>query len=319
VNKVVEPISLKDVPGVGPATASKLRQIGITTIEALAVSPAREITDKSDIGFEKALQIVLEARKLVHADWTTAKDLWERRRGMLRCSTGSQKLDALLAGGVETQAMTELIGEYGVGKTQICLKLCVMVQQPKGHGGLEGNALFIDTEGTFSPERVYRIAAAMGLEPQQALNNVIIARAYNSDHQSFLIDNLFKICSEENVKLVVVDSMISHFRGEYVGRENLAERQQKLNQCLHKLLRLAEICNIAVVVTNQVQANPAQGFGDPNRPAGGHVLAHACTHRVYIKKAKGGTRLATVIDSPCIPESKEYFVITEKGIEDVTE
>jgi DNA repair protein RadA len=147
VNGMVEPISLKDVPGVGPATASKLGQVEITTIEALAVTPVREITDKTDIGFEKALQIILEARKHVQADWTTAKELWERRKGMLRCSTGSQKLDALLAGGIETQAMTELIGEYGVGKTQICLKLCVMAQLPRDQGGLEGNALFIDTEG----------------------------------------------------------------------------------------------------------------------------------------------------------------------------
>jgi len=101
---MAEPISLKDVPGVGPATASKLRQVGITTIEALAVTPVREINDKTDIGFEKALQIILEARKLVQADWTTAKELWEKRKGMLRCSTGSQKLDTLLGGGIETQA-----------------------------------------------------------------------------------------------------------------------------------------------------------------------------------------------------------------------
>jgi DNA repair protein RadA len=154
---MAEPVSLKDVLGVGPATASKLRQVGITTLESLAVTPVREITGKTDIGFEKALQIILEARKLAQADWTTAKELWERRKGMLRCSTGCQKLDALLGGGIETQAITELIGEYGVGKTQICLKLCVMAQLPKEQGGLEGNALFIDTEGTFSQERVYRI------------------------------------------------------------------------------------------------------------------------------------------------------------------
>jgi len=311
-----EPITLDDIPGIGDATVKKLRQIGITTIEALAVTPIREITDKTDIGPDKAFQIVAEARKHIHADWVTAQELYERRKGLQRCSTGSKKLDALLGGGIETQAMTEMIGEYAVGKTQLCLKLCVMVQLPVGQGGLEGSALFIDTEGTFSPERVYNIAAAMGLETKEVLNKIIIARAYTSDHQSFLIDNLLKICSEENVKLVVVDSMISHFRGEYVGRENLAERQQKLNQCLHKLLRLAEVYNIAVVITNQVQANPAQGFGDPNRPAGGHILAHACTHRVYITKAKGGTRQAKIIDSPYLPESKEFFIISDKGIED---
>lgn len=316
---MVEALSLRDVPGVGPATASKLREIGITTIEALAVTPIREITDKTDIGFEKALKIVHEARKLVHVDWLTAKELWEKRKDMLRCSTGSKRLDALLAGGIETQAITEFIGEYGVGKTQLCLKLCVMAQLPKDQGGLGGKALFIDTEGTFSADRIYGIASAMGLDPQQVLNNIIVARAYNSDHQCFLIDSLFKVVPEENVKLVAVDSMISHFRGEYVGRESLAERQQKLNQCLHKLLRLAEIYNVAVVVTNQVQANPTQRFGDPNRPAGGHILAHACTHRIYIRKSKGGVRQAIVIDSPYIPESKEYFVISDMGIEDSTE
>jgi DNA repair protein RadA len=215
--------------------------------------------------------------------------------------------------------MTELIGEYATGKTQLCLTLCVTAQLPKDQGGLEGNALFIDTEGTFSSERVYQIASEKGLDPQKVLENIIVSRAYTSDHQRLLIDHLFKVCAEEKVKLVVIDSMIGHFRGEYIGRENLAERQQKLNQCLHKLLRLAEIYNMAVVVTNQVQANPAQFFGDPNKPAGGHVMAHACTHRIYLRKGKGGSRLAKIIDSPYLPESSAYFIITEKGIEDLAE
>lgn len=157
----------------------------------------------------------------------------------------------------------------------------------------------------------------MGLDPQQVLDNIIIARAYNSDHLCLLIDHLFRICPEEKAKLVVVDSIISHFRGEYVGRETLAERQQKLNKYLHKLLRLAEIFNLAVVITNQMQANPAQFFGDPNRPAGGHILAHASTHRVHVRRGKAGSRAAKIIDSPCLPESKARFMITEKGIEDV--
>ena len=157
----------------------------------------------------------------------------------------------------------------------------------------------------------------MGLDPQKILDNIIVARAYNSDHQILIIDHLLKLCPQENIKLVVIDSMISHFRGEYLGRENLPERQQKLNQCLHKLLRLSEIYNLAVVVTNQVQANPAVFFGDPNRPAGGHIMAHACTHRIYIRRSKANTRLAKIIDSPYLPESEAHFRITEKGIEDV--
>jgi DNA repair protein RadA len=159
----------------------------------------------------------------------------------------------------------------------------------------------------------------MGLDPAVVAKKIFVARAYNSSHQCLLIDMLFTLCKENNVKLVVIDSMISHFRGEYVGRETLAERQQKLNQYLHKLVRLSEAYNIAIVVTNQVQANPTAFFGDPNRPAGGNIMAHACTHRIFLRKGRKGTRIARVIDSPSLPEEKTRFKITEKGIEDLPE
>ena len=193
---------------------------------------------------------------------------------MLKCSTGSKNLDKLLGGGIETQAVTEFIGEFGAGKTQICLMLSVMVQLPSEKGGLNGNVVYIDTEGTFIPERVFEMAKALWLDPHKTLGNVFLARAYNSSHQCLLIEHLSKFCPENNVKLVVVDSMIGHFRGEYIGRETLSERQQALNNQLHKLLRLTEAFNLPVVVTNQVQANPAQFFGDPNKPTGGNIMAH---------------------------------------------
>jgi DNA repair protein RadA len=307
---------LEVLDGVGSTTASKLRNAGFTTIEAIAVTPVRELSEKTGIGYNTTLNIGAAARKLVNVDFVPAKEVWERRQGQIRISTGSKNLDMLLAGGIETQALTELIGEYGTGKTQICLTLTVRVQASREQGGLGGNALFIDTEGTFSTERLYQIATALGLDPEQTLENVLVARAYNSDHQCLLIDELFAVCPEQDVKLIVVDSMISHFRGEYVGRETLSERQQKLNYYLHKLVRLSEAYNVAVVLTNQVQANPAQFFGDPNRPAGGHVMAHASTHRIYLRKGKSNTRIARVIDSPCLPESSARFKISERGVED---
>jgi DNA repair protein RadA len=315
----MEKSDLETLDGVGPAMAGKLRSAGLTTIEAIAVTPPREITEKTGIGFNTVINIVAAARKSACVDFITAEELWIKRQNMLKCSTSSKSLDELLGGGIETQAMTEFIGEYGVGKTQICLMLSVIAQLPQDKGGLEGNVVYIDTEGTFMPERIFEIASAHGLDPHETLKNIFLARAYNSSHQSLLIDHLFKFCPENNVKLVVVDSMIGHFRGEYVGRENLSERQQKLNSLLHELLRLTEAFNLPVVVTNQVQANPAQFFGDPNKPAGGHVMAHACTHRVYLRKGSKGTRLAKVIDSPYLPENSTRFKITEKGIEDVQE
>jgi DNA repair protein RadA len=315
----MEDNDLKNLPGVGPATANKLKSAGITTAEAIAVTPPKDIAEKTGIGFNTVLNIVKATREKLGVDFITAEELWKKRQNMLRCSTGSNNLNELMGGGIETQAMTELIGEYAVGKTQISLTLCVMVQLPVEQGGLNGNAVYIDTEGTFIPERVFQIAESLGLDPHETLGNIFLARAYNSSHQCLLTEHLFKFCPENNVKLVVVDSMIGHFRGEYVGRENLSERQQKLNSQLHKLLRLTEAYNLAVVITNQVQANPTAFFGDPNRPAGGNVMAHASTHRVYLRKGGKGTRLATVIDSPYLPENKTRFKITEKGVEDAEE
>ena len=310
---------LEEIKGVGSTTAAKLRSAGLTTPDIVAATPIREIVSKTGMAPETAVKVSQYAREMVGVDFTTAAELFERRKGMLRCSTGSKKLNEMFCGGIETQAMTELIGEYGVGKTQICLMLSVMAQLPKEQGGLEGKAVYQDTEGTFIPERVYQIASARELDAQKILENIIYVRVENSDHQCLVVDKLFKVCAEENVKMVIVDSVISHFRGEYVGRESLSERQQRLNNYLHKLLRLAEAFNLAVVVTNQVQANPAQFFGNPNRPAGGHVVAHACTHRIFIYKGKKGTRLAKVEDSPYLPESSARFRITNKGIEDTEE
>ena len=310
---------LESLNGVGSTIASKLRAAGYTTIEAIAVTPPLEIAEKTKLGFNTILKIQNAARKMLSTDFRTAQEYYEIRKNMKRCTTGCKKLDEILGGGVETQALTELIGEYGSGKTQICMMLSVTAQLPYEKGGLEGKVAFIDTEGTFMPERIYQIASGLGLEPSEVASNILVARAFNSSHQCLLIDRLFTLCPENNVKLVIVDSMISHFRGEYIGRETLSERQQKLNQYLHKLIRLAEAYNLAVVITNQVQSNPAAFYGDPNRPAGGNVMAHACTHRVYLRRGSKGVRVAKIIDSPYLPEREAYFRITEKGIVDAEE
>lgn len=203
-------------------------------------------------------------------------------------------------------------------KLQPCLMLCVTAQLKPENGGLGGSVLFFDTEGTFSSQRIYQIVAQNGLNLEEILHNIILSRVFTSDHQMFLLENAFEKCAEEKVKLVVVDSVISHFRGEFLGRETLSDRQQKLNLYMHKLLRLAEILNLAVVVTNQAQSDPtpSYGYGLTDRPAGGNILAHACNTRVWLRRGKGSKRIAKVFDSPYLPEAESVFQITEKGIED---
>jgi len=309
-------VDIQDLNGVGPVTANKLREAGYDSIASLAIAPIRELIDKAGLENSVALKISRAARETIQTDFITAKQLYERRKDLQRLSFASSNLDKLLGGGLETQAITEFVGEFGAGKSQICMKLSVITQLPAKDGGLEGKVLFIDTEGTFAAQRVYHMALNMKPATEKILDGIIYSRVYNSDHQILTVDHAFKICQEEKIKLLVVDSILSHFRGEYIGRESLSERQQRLNSHLHKLLRIAQALNLAVVVTNQVQANPQAFFGDPTRPAGGNILAHASTHRVMLKKASQGLRVAKIIDSPYLPESEAYFQITEKGVED---
>lgn len=310
---------LEDIPTVGSATASKLRAAGYSTIESVAVASSKELHDTIGIGKEKAIDISAKARKMLQMSFNTAEELLKQREGITRLPTGSKALDALLGGGIESQAILELIGAFGAGKTQICHMVCVTIQLPLELGGLGGRVLYIDTEGTFRPERVTQIANGLNLEPEPILKNIIVGRAFNSDHQILMVQQLDKMTKEQNLKLVIVDSLISHFRSEYIGRESLPERQQKLNRHLHRLLRVAEIYNISVIVTNQVVATPDTFFGPANKPAGGHIVAHLSTNRIFLRKSKKSLRIAKVIDSPYLPDSECVFAISEKGIEDAGE
>lgn len=314
--ELLEPGILK---GVASSTVDKLLKAGFTTVEAVAVTPAREIAELAGVGDDTALKVCQLARMHVDPGFIPALEVLEIRKHMIRCATGSKELDRILGGGVETGAITELIGEFGSGKTQICFTLAVTAQLPVGEGGLGGNVCVIDTEGTFMPERIVQIAEQRGLDPQKILGGILVARAYNSEHQSILIGSLPELVEKSGVRLVIVDSMIGHFRGEYIGRGALSERQQKLGACLSRLHRLAEAFNAAVVVTNQVLATPDTMYGDPNKPTGGHVMAHSCTHRIYLRKGRQNTRLATVIDSPSLPEERIRFAITAAGVVDAEE
>ena len=308
---------ISKIPGVGPATAEKLREAGYIDMMDLAVESPHELVNAAEIGLATASKIIQEARKISKDDkFKTGKELLEKRSEVGHVTTGSKLLDELVGGGFETQSIIELFGEFGSAKTQIAHQLCVTVQLPKDQGGLEGHAFFIDTENTFRPERIVQMSEAYDLDPDKVLENIHVARAYNSSHQMLLVDKVKELSKESPARLLVVDSLTAHFRAEYVGRGALADRQQKLNRHMHDLLKWSDLNNGVVCVTNQVSAKPDAFFGDPTRPIGGHIVGHTATFRIYLRKSKGPKRIARLIDSPHLPEGEAVFSISEGGIRD---
>jgi DNA repair protein RadA len=317
VEEEKRPVALEDLPGVGPTTADKLREAGYTDLMELAVASPGDVAEAAEIGTQIALHIISEARRQADVGgFEAGTALLERRKQLGRISTNSKALDELLGGGIETQAITEFAGEFGSGKTQIGHQAAVNVQLPVSDGGLEGEVVYIDTESTFRPERIVDMAKALGVEPEKALSRIHVARAFNSNHQMLLVAKAQELARTRPIRLLVVDSLTAHFRAEYAGRAELAPRQQLLNKHLHELLRFADTYNAAIIVSNQVSARPDILFGDPTRPIGGNIVAHAATYRVYLRKSKPPKRIARLIDSPNLPEGEAVFSVTAEGIRD---
>jgi DNA repair protein RadA len=320
-------ILLEDLPGVGPATAEKLREAGFNSVEALAVASPGELASCADVGESTAAKIIAAARQAADIGGFETGDLvLERRKLVGKITTGSKSLNELMGGGMETQSIVELYGEFGSGKTQVAHQLAVNVQMPREMGGMSGSALIIDTENTFRPERIAQMVRGLpsfeeDQDPEEFLKHIHVARAFNSNHQILLAESALDLAdklkeSGKPVKLLVVDSVTAHFRAEYVGRGTLADRQQKLNRHLHDLMRFADLNNALILVTNQVMAKPDTFFGDPTKPVGGHILGHTATFRIYLRKSKGEKRIARLIDSPNLPDGEAVFSVTMEGLKD---
>jgi DNA repair protein RadA len=316
-------LRLGAIEDIGPATEKRLKQAGFRSIKDLLVRGPVDVAEATGMEMDESVEICNKARLMleelgvIDKSFVTATSLYERRKGNERISTGARNFDDLLGGGIETRAVTEVYGEFGTGKTQLCHTLCVMVQQPRQAGGLEGGAIYIDTENTFRPERIVSIARARGLDPDRTLANIIVAKAYNSAHQELILEETGHFIEENRVRLVIVDSAVAHYRAEFLGRATLSERQQRLNKFMHVLVRLAETYGIAVVVTNQIQSSPDGYFGDSARPTGGNVVAHTSTYRIYLKRSSGKNRIARIVDSPYHAEREVLFTLADKGIADV--
>jgi DNA repair protein RadA len=321
---------LKSLQDIDQNLLHKLKEVGIESISDLATMTASELLEDyysnydevtRGIDFETLSELVLRAKQkliedgLLQKEFSSAEKMLEVRERMVKFTTGSPSFDLFLGGGIETQALTEIAGEFGSGKSQLCYTLCVTANM-SNYGN---SVIFVDTENTFRAERIHQIAESRGLDAEEIMKKIFVCKIYYSAHLEAVIRSLARYIERYKARLVIIDSIISLHRAEFAGRETLAERQQRLNVILHKLIRLAEIYNIAVVYTNQVQAQPDAFLGngfDSMRTAGGNIMGHASTYRIFLRKV-GHNRLATMLDSPYHAYSQVKFTIGEEGIQDL--
>lgn len=320
---MVRRLDIEDIPGVGPAIAEKLRDGGFLTIESIATALPSTLAEAAEIGENTAKKMVKWCRDQADiGGFKTGTDVFEQRLKVKKLRTMVPEVDELLGGGFETQAITEMYGEFGSGKSQIVHQMAVNVQLPEDLGGLGGSVIYVDTENTFRPERIEQMVKGLEIEdadPKEFLKNIHVARAQTSDHQMLLIETSRELAEEMKsagrpVKLIIVDSLTGLFRSEYAGRGSLAERQQKLNRHMHDIFKLCDEYNAIGLVTNQVQSNPAVFFGDPTKPIGGNIVGHTATFRIYLRKSKGGKRIFRLVDSPNLPEGEATFLVEEGGL-----
>ncbi len=307
--------TISDIPGVGAATAEKLAEANYSTMLSLAVATPGELVEAAGITESAARKMIQFARQAMELGFQSGVDILAKRERVMKFSTGAKSFNELMGGGFETASLVECFGPYGSGKTQVAHQLCVNVQ--KQFAG--SNIVYIDTEGTFRPERIIQFAKGTGMDPAEILKNIKVAKAYNSDHQILLAEQVEDLITKQklNIRLLIVDSLTAHFRAEFIGRGTLAERQQKLNKHMRTLGKLADMYNLCVYVTNQVMAKPDQFFGDPTEAIGGHIVGHNSTFRIYLRKGKKGSRVAKLIDAPNLGDGEAAFMIHEEGIRDL--
>ncbi len=335
---------LEDLPGVGPATADKLIDSGFESYQSIAVASPGELSNTADIGESSAADIINAARDAADVGgFETGATVLERRQEIGKLSWQIDEVDDLLGGGIETQSITEVYGEFGSGKSQVTHQMAVNVQLSEENGGLDGGCIFVDSEDTFRPERIDDMVRGLDdeiladeLERREIdgtpddegalealveafLDQIHVAKAFNSNHQILLAEKAKELAGEHEesewpIRIVCVDSLTAHFRAEYVGRGELAERQQKLNKHLHDLMRIGDLFNTGILVTNQVASNPDSYFGDPTQAIGGNILGHASTFRIYLRKSKGDKRIVRLVDAPNLADGEAVMRVQEPGL-----
>lgn len=336
---------LTELSNVGPATEDKLIEAGYERYQDIALASVGDLTTEG-IGDSSAQKIINSARDNTDVGgFQTGNEALEERSNIGKITSGHQEIDEILSGGFEESAITELFGEHKTGKSQFTHQLCVNVQLPPEFGGTGKSAVYIDTEDSYRPERIVEMVRGLDDEVLQAcmdrdgidgtpsdgdameeledkfLSRVYSSSAINTNMQMMLVQEAEDIAkklrdSDFPVGLLVVDSVIGHFRAEYSGRGELADRQQKLTRHMDDLTTFSTTYDASVVLANQVLANPDQFFGDPMKAAGGNVITHRSTFRVKLRQGKKEKRVFMLEDAPNLPDGQTPYVVTEDGIEE---
>ena len=310
--------SLEQIKGINGRQIKLLQENGISSAEALAMSPSGVVSDIDGLGDKTAKKLIWNARAaLGMTEFIPAEDIDENTEYI---TTGSSELNRIFGGGLSTGKLTEVFGPFKSGKTNLAHTLAVTTQLPKKQGGLGAAVAYIDSENTFSQEKIKRIAKRFGLDPKKVLSQIFHARIYSSDHQEQMIGKAETLCKTRNVRLIIVDSLMALMRAEYIGIGMLARRQAVLNNMIHALSRVAETYNCAVLLTNQV-ATKMVGMFSSDDAIGGNIVGHGCHFRVMFK-TKGFSsnnslkRRAIIVDAPDLPPEECEFFITSTGIAD---
>ncbi|KAM0719973.1 hypothetical protein Q7P37_004108 [Cladosporium fusiforme] len=308
--------------GINQSDILKLKASGFYTVSAVHSLHSKQLLKIRGFSEVKVEKVKDAIKKCLPngGGFMTSADLAVRRKRCFRISTGSRQWDSILNEGFQSGSINEVYGEFRCGKTQLSHTMAVIAQLPKEKGGAEGRVAVIDTEGTWRPERIKQISERFGIGHEAANENILYVRAENSEDQHEMLCSLAEPFASGQYRLLIIDSIMAHFRNDFHGRGELNERQGKLGQHLRKLSQMAEEFNITVLIINQVQSDPGASAlfasADGRKPIGGHVLAHASTTRILLRKGRGEERVAKVIDSPDCAEKEATYIITTGGIND---
>lgn len=330
----IETLEGDDESSISPQLINRLRDAGYRSLQGIVVMGAQHISYDTRISLENSQRICsLASTKLREFEIDSAPSVVNipgQFHLMIHIKTGSKVLDNYLGGGIEMGAVTEFFGRSASGKTQLCHTISVtsqnspQLQYPSKNINERklSKVIYIHTEGTFRSQRVEQIARARGLKKEEIVKNVVLFNCYSAFEQEQCLKQVCKLLDEDkSISLVIIDSIIVHFRSEYSGRSMLSERQQRLNKYLSTLSKIARVYKVAVVITNQVQSIPSDTAYSyhPDSSTGGNILSHTSTHRIRLNKSGFENIYAKIVKSPYHSSSSidARFIITNKGIDDL--